>query len=91
MNKEEGVLDFEIHEGMFEKCFIKFGRKLNRNTLSIGKYINEELEGSGRKVLPNFVIQEGVFKKGRIQNELKTHPQLKERWLNHFNDDFAIE
>jgi hypothetical protein len=62
-----------------------------RNTLSIGTFTNHKLEGYGKKVLPNFVIQEGIYKNGITRYESNDEVQLKERWLSHFSDGFAIK
>jgi hypothetical protein len=91
MNKDSRVSDIEIHEGLFQDNQIIFGRILKRNTLSIGRFNNLKLEGYGKKVLPNFVIQEGIYKNGITQNESNDEVHVKERWLRHFSDDFSID
>ena len=91
MNKDKKLSEIEIHEGEFENNELKYGRIFKKNTISIGRFINNQLEGYGKKILPNYVIKEGLFKSGSIQEIQGANLLLKERWLVHFSDDYALE
>lgn len=66
MKKDKSIKTIEIHEGVFEQNQIKRGRIITETTIMIGNFNNQELDGYGKKVLPNLITKEGIFKNGSL-------------------------